>query len=90
MAYHIDAERLRAFSSDLDIAELETYLQAFEKIALGEKNGGKIAQFEVPERFRWLTAMRSSILQTSRPHPGLCNNLDATLQRLFDDLVLTS
>lgn len=58
------------------------------KIANGAKDGGPIAEFEIPERFRWLTAIRSSAIQTSRPHPGLCQDLEKTIQRLFEELVL--
>ena len=43
---------------------------------------------EIPERFRWLTAIRSSAIQTSRPHSGLCEDLEKTIQRLFEELVL--
>ncbi len=41
----------------------------------------------IPERFRWLTAVRSSVLQTSRPHPGKSKNVDETFDCLFDELV---
>jgi len=62
-------------------------LHAFEKINNGDDNGGPIAKMDVPSRFRWLTAVRSSVLQTSRPHPGFSLDLDATLQKLFEELV---
>ncbi|MDN5578168.1 MAG: DUF3037 domain-containing protein, partial [Chryseobacterium sp.] len=42
---------------------------------------------DIPERFRWLTAVRSSVIQTSRPHPGKTKDLDATFNRLFEELV---
>ena len=54
----------------------------------GAKDGGPIAQLDVPERFRWLTAVRSSCIQTSRPHAGFSDDLDRTLERLFKELVL--
>jgi len=85
--FKIDEERLKAFSKDLDIDEIKSYLEAFQKIASGSKDGGMIAQMDVPSRFRWLTAVRSSIIQTSRPHPGLCLDAENTLQRLFEDFV---
>ena len=88
MRYHLDHEKLVLFASDLDVDQLRLNLMAFEKISLGIKEGGPIAQFDVPERFRWLTAIRSSVIQTSRPHPGLCQDVDATFDRLFADLVL--
>lgn len=88
MRYHLDTEKLALFASDLDVDQLRLNLIAFEKISLGIKEGGPIAQFDVPERFRWLTAIRSSVIQTSRPHPGLCHDVNQTFDRLFVDLVL--
>lgn len=86
--YKVDEERLRLFSADLDIAQVQQNLQAFEKIAMGEKKCGPIAEMDIPSRFRWLTAVRSSAIQTSRPHPGLTDDLEATAERLFAELVL--
>ena len=65
-----------------------TYLESFQNTAKGTKLGGRIGQLETPERFRWLTAVRSSVLQTSRPHAGLCEDLDVTFEKLFSELVL--
>ena len=80
--------KLQLFSADLDLEQLHLNLQAFEKVAHGEKSGGPIAQFDIPSRFRWLTAIRSSAIQTSRPHPGMCDDLEQTAQRLFEEMVL--
>ncbi|WP_348811871.1 DUF3037 domain-containing protein [Flavobacterium maritimum] len=80
--------KLQLFAADLDLEQLHLNLQAFEKVAHGEKSGGPIGQFEIPERFRWLTAIRSSAIQTSRPHSGFCDDLDQTAQRLLEELVL--
>ena len=84
----INEAKLNSFSCGLDISQIRANLLAFEKIALGAQTGGPIALLELPERFRWLTAVRSSSVQTSRPHPGLCANLEQTAQRLFEELVL--
>ncbi len=86
--YAINEERLQAFSGDLDLEQIKQNLQAFEKIAEGAKDGGSIAQLDIASRFRWLTAVRSSAIQTSRPHPGLCDDLEGTAKRLFEELVL--
>ncbi|UUC44965.1 DUF3037 domain-containing protein [Flavobacterium cerinum] len=86
--YAINEQKLLMFSDDLDIEQLQLNLESFEKIAHGDKNGGPIAQLDIPSRFRWLTAVRSSVIQTSRPHPGFCGNLDGTIERLFTELVL--
>ncbi|MEO4005209.1 MULTISPECIES: DUF3037 domain-containing protein [unclassified Flavobacterium] len=86
--FSINEQRLLMLSDELDIEQLQQNLESFQKIALGDKNGGPIAQLDIPSRFRWLTAVRSSVIQTSRPHPGFCGNLDGTIDRLFTELVL--
>lgn len=86
--YKINEEKLRLFSDELDFEQLEKNLEAFQKIGHGTKDGGPIALFDIPSRFRWLTAVRSSVIQTSRPHPGLCTDLEALSVRLFNELVL--
>jgi len=62
-------------------------LEIHKQIALGNPKCGPIAQLDIPERFRWLTATRSSILQASPSHPGKTDDLDATFNRLFEELV---
>jgi hypothetical protein len=76
------------FSEEFDLEQLELNLESFQKIVHGGKDGGPIGDFDIPSRFRWLTAIRSSAIQTSRPHTGLCINLEETIQRLFEELVL--
>lgn len=88
MVYHLDEKKLHLLSDELDMEQLELNLRSFERICKGEKDGGPIAQLDVASRFRWLTAIRSSVIQTSRPHPGMCCELENTLQRLFRELVL--
>ena len=84
----VNETRLRALDKKADIPEIQTYLQAFEKICKGEKEGGPIAQLDMPSRFRWLTAQRSTILQTSRVHPGFCSDPQQAIKHLHDQLVL--
>lgn len=86
--YRIDASRLKLFSEELDTEQLEMNLQSFARIAHGARDGGPIAQEDLPSRFRWLTAVRSSVIQTSRPHPGMCQDLENTVERLFQEQVL--
>ncbi|HET8884933.1 MAG TPA: DUF3037 domain-containing protein [Salinimicrobium sp.] len=88
MRYKLDVGKLQSLCTDCDVEQIELNLKSFEKIANADKDGGPIAQLDSAERFRWLTAIRSSVIQTSRPHPGLCNELDNTLDRLFSELVL--
>jgi hypothetical protein len=88
MIYTVDAAKIASFVTDFDCEQLQLNLDSFKRIAHGTLDGGPIAQFDIPSRFRWLTALRSSIIQTSRPHPGLCDDLEITTNRLFKDLVL--
>ncbi|MEP6262897.1 MAG: DUF3037 domain-containing protein [Gillisia sp.] len=85
--YELNENRLQWMAEDLDLEEVRKNLQSFEKITHGDKDGGPIAQMDVPSRFRWLTAVRSSVIQTSRPHPGIAGKLDDTINRLFKELV---
>lgn len=87
MRYEINENRLRAFSPELDIESFREYMEAFSKVCSGHETGGTIALLDIPERFRWLTALRSSCIQTSRPHVGFSANLDQTLNDLFQELV---
>lgn len=85
--FHVCEEKFKLMHNTLDYNEVCRSLKNFEKIAAGEKDGGPIALLDIPERFRWLTAVRSAIIQTSRPHPGKSKNLDQTFTRLFEELV---
>lgn len=82
--------RLRALATDdtLDFADLCARLTAIECICRGRTEGGPIGQLGLAERFRWLTAARSTVVQASAVHPGLCHEPAATLERLFGELVM--
>ncbi len=86
--FTIDEERLRAFAGYVDMTELKEHLCAFEKISNGDTSAGEIAKLDIASRFRWLTATRSTILQTSKVHPGLCDDPKETIRRLYTELVL--
>ena len=86
--YTLNENRLLAFASDLDLQELQERLHAFERICCGRKEGGRIGQLGIAERFRWLTAARSTIVQTSPVHPGQSADANETLTKLFHQLVL--
>jgi hypothetical protein len=86
--YHLDEARLQAFYTGLDLDELKEHLCSFERICRGDKAAGPIGKLDVASRFRWLTATRSTVLQTSKVHPGMSDDAEVTLNRLFDQLVL--
>lgn len=86
--YHLDIQRIQAFFQDTDIRELEEHLKAVERICKGGKDAGPIGKMDLASRFRWLTATRSTILQSSRVHPGFCTDAGETLQKLYEQLVL--
>ena len=84
----LNEARLLAFAPNLDLAELRDRLHAFERVCKGKPDGGTIGQLPIASRFRWLTATRSTVVQTSPVHPGLCINPEETLEKLFRNLVV--
>ncbi len=80
--------KFESMKTAIDVEDVVANLENFRQVAEGNKKGGPIAELDIPERFRWLTARRSSIIQTSRPHPGKTNNLDETFEKLYRELVL--
>ncbi|MBS7563596.1 DUF3037 domain-containing protein [Mucilaginibacter sp. Bleaf8] len=87
--FTINEDRIRAFAPVLDIDELKGNIEAFEKICNGGKGGGPIGMLDIASRFRWLTATRSTVVQASKVHPGLCNcEAHQTLTKLHAQQVL--
>lgn len=86
--FSLNEERLLCFAPQLDIEEVKGHLLAFEKICLGAPDSGPIGKLDAASRFRWLTATRSTIMQTSKVHPGFCSSLEGGLEKLFNQLVL--
>jgi hypothetical protein len=85
--FHLNKKRLLNFSDEIDVEELEKKLQAIEQVCHGNSKGGDIAALPMPARFRWLTAAKSTIIQTSAVHPGFCHNAKDELDKLFAELV---
>jgi Protein of unknown function (DUF3037) len=85
--YLLDPIRLAAFSCHSAIPELEMYLQTWVKICKGGIDGGPIGELDTASRFRWLTATRSTVVQTSKVHPGFCEDPKQKLDLLFSELV---
>ena len=85
----LDEARLAALAPDLDLGELRAALDALVAVADGDPAGGPLARLSPSERFGWLTAPASTVIQPSAIHTGLCKDPEDTLERLFTALVLT-
>ncbi|AYZ10891.1 DUF3037 domain-containing protein [Chryseobacterium arthrosphaerae] len=85
--FYLCPDKFKLMHSKLDYEDIIQNLVSFQKIANGDKDGGPIALLDIPERFRWLTAVRSAVVQTSRPHPGKSKDLNTTFGKLFEELV---
>ncbi|MBA2330420.1 MAG: DUF3037 domain-containing protein [Flavisolibacter sp.] len=86
--YIVNEERLKALCKDLDCKEIKEHLLSFERIADGDAQGGPIAKLDLASRFRWLTATRSTVVQTSKVHPGFCDDAEKMLDKLLYEMVL--
>jgi hypothetical protein len=84
----VDEERLRALAPDLDLAALRTHLDGLVRIADAAPDAGAISGMDQSDRFGFLTAASSTIVQSSPIHTGFCDDPEATLQRLFSRLVV--
>jgi Protein of unknown function (DUF3037) len=84
---HLDERRLAAVAPDLDPSLVRPHLDAIERIAAGDPTAGPIARLGKPERFHWLVAPASTIIQASDVHTGLCEDPAAELDRLVTALV---
>jgi hypothetical protein len=83
-----DPVQLRARFPELDHDLLLRYLKTFEGICAGDPEAGPLALEPPSERFHWLTAPRSDVLQTSPIHEGLCEDPARALERLYREYVL--
>jgi hypothetical protein len=83
----LDEARLRALAPHVDLAAVAAQLDAIRAVAAGDPGAGPIARLSPSERFHWLTTPRSTIVQPSRAHAGLCDEPAAALERLFASAV---
>ncbi|SHF50325.1 Protein of unknown function [Salegentibacter echinorum] len=88
--YFVNTKKLDAFSCEVNMAQIEAYLEAWQLVCEGKPDAGVIGSLELSDRFRWLAASRSTIIQSSPTHPGLCYNPKETLDDLFKKYVLNS
>ncbi len=80
--------KLLSFKSELDFFDLEKNLNAFASICEGDSADSPIALLDLPSRFRWLTATRSTVIQCSKVHPGFCLDAEKKLEKIFRQMVL--
>jgi hypothetical protein len=85
-----DEPVLRRLVPDVDVPLLVRYLELYERIAAADEAAGEIALLPPSERFHWMTAPRSDVLQASPVHAGVTADPDATLDELFAALVTAS
>jgi hypothetical protein len=83
----IDADRLRALWPEIDVDAVERQLDVIRLVAGGDPAGGVIASLPPAERFGWLSAPASTVVQPGPVHAGLAADLDEALADLFADLV---
>ena len=83
----VDTGRIRALARDADVSGLSDHLDSLCRICKGGNDGGPIGGLSIGERFRWLTAPRSTIVQTSPVHTGLTDDPGSTLAELMNKLV---
>ena len=84
---HLDEELLGRMAPTCDLEPIRRRLAGIERIVAGDATAGPIARLSQSERFHWLVAPASTILQPSPQHTGMTNDAQASLDRLFDALV---
>jgi hypothetical protein len=83
----LDTTRLRALAPDVDLAEVRQHLDVIPRVAVGGPDAGPIGQLSQAERFHWLVAPRSTIIQVSPVHTGRCTDVATTLEHLLNVMV---
>jgi hypothetical protein len=83
----LDEARLLAFDPTLDVEAIRNTLASIPRICAGGPDAGPIGQLSQRERFHWLVAPRSTIIQTSRVHTGRCTDPGPVSERLLDRMV---
>ena len=83
----VDESRLRAIWPETDVELIRQHLEAVPRICAGSPEGGPIARLSLRERFHWLVAPRSTVIQVSPVHAGLCESPERTLDELFRQMV---
>jgi hypothetical protein len=84
---HVDGARLRALWPEVDIDTVRRHVEAIPPICDGDASAGPIARLDLRERFHWLVAPRSTVVQVSPVHSGVCEAPEIALDKLFATLV---
>jgi hypothetical protein len=84
----LNAERLKALWPDADAELVRNHLEAVKRICEGDTSAGAIAELSRRERFHWLVSPRSTMIQTSPVHTGVCNTTEDLLDRLEKQFLL--
>ncbi len=87
---HLDPDRLRALWPDVDIELIRDHLNAIPRICQGDPTAGPISRLTQRERFHWLISPRSTIIQPSPVHTGVCEETGGLLDRLAQQFLLPS
>ena len=85
---HLNEDRLHSFAPNMDFTSVQQQLDHLITVCDGKEESGPIGQLSQSERFHWLVSPRSTIIQTSLVHVGLCTDPAAALQQLLENLVL--
>jgi hypothetical protein len=85
---YLDEEKLKSFASDIKAETVREYLDIIPKICAGDESAGVIGKLTQRERFYFLTAQRSTIIQTSPVHTGFTDDPVKKLEQLFKTIVL--
>ncbi len=83
----VDEARLKALWPQVDVEMVRKHLEAIPKIAAGDPEAGPIAKLSQRERFHWLVSPRSTIIQVSPVHSGICDEPENTVERLAERLL---
>jgi hypothetical protein len=83
----LDDARLMALAPGIDVAAVRAHLRALERVAAGDPEAGALARLDQSERFHWIVAPSSTIVQPSPVHTGFCDDPDAELDHLVATLV---
>lgn len=84
---HLDVARLAVLAPDFDVNEAQAHLDLIPCICVGGAVAGELAGLDQEERYFWLVSPRSTVVQVSPAHSGMCDDPRAELEKLFKQLV---